>query len=153
MKFSVSVIGATVLADAIDGIADKLGGKEGDKALLKGAKVIEEFAKENVERMGAVDTGFLRESVYSATEKESGYDAARSAASVRNRQARMESEVKPDDGEAVVVAGAEHAKYVEHGTGRMAARPFMRQAIDKGRKKATKAVADGVSDIVRKELR
>jgi HK97 gp10 family phage protein len=47
-------------------------------------------------------------------------------------------------GSVAVTAGAPYAKFVEYGTSKMAARPFMRPAADRGASKAAKQITAAV---------
>ena len=80
----------------------------------------------------AVDTGAMRSAIYTVTHTSSGYAAAASAASTASPTAEAHlqtEEPQPDrDTLAVVHAGMDYSVYVEYGTGRMAAQPFMTPA-------------------------
>ncbi|HLH22445.1 MAG TPA: HK97-gp10 family putative phage morphogenesis protein [Chloroflexota bacterium] len=98
-----------------------------DEVIRKAAFDVEARAKQ----AAPIDTGALRNSIYTRTRKESGYGAARSAAQGANGQARMLPEhERPDDLAAVVAVGAEYGVYVELGTRRMGARPFLGPAAE-----------------------
>lgn len=87
---------------------------------------IEGRAKSNA----AVDTGAMRAAIYTVTRDSSGYAGAAAAATSVNPHAEMQSEEpRPEkDTTAVVHAGMDYSVYVEHGTGKMAAQPFMTPA-------------------------
>lgn len=107
------------------------------------------FAIEAEAKRGApVDTGFLKSSIYTDTSRSSGYDAA-----VREAQGRLFGEEhrevfpplpRPKRGEALVAVAAEYGIYLEFGTTRMAARPYLRPAIDR--------VISRVNEIARREM-
>lgn len=90
-----------------------------------------------------VDTGFMRNSIYTVTFAGSGYAAAKQAAEAANPDARMIGEVgTPGEYQAFVAVGAEYAIYVEYGTRFMAAQPFMTPAVEQVRKSFERAVKD-----------
>ncbi len=69
----------------------------------------------------AVDTGFMKNSVYTVTVDSSDYSAD-------GIDALPQVDAPPDDHTAYVGVGANYAVYVETGTSRMAAQPFMAPA-------------------------
>ena len=92
---------------------------------------VEEYAK-----VGApVDTGFLRNSIYTVTHDSSGYTRASNDAHAQNADAVMLPEVEtPRDAlTAVVAVGAEYGAYVNYGTARAAAQPYLDDAIEQAR--------------------
>ena len=50
-----------------------------------------------------------------------------------------------NDASLTLTAGSDHALYVHQGTRRMAARPFMRDAIEAGLPSIVKALQDGIT--------
>lgn len=142
---TVDVVNLSRVAGALQRLVDATGdAREVERALLAGALVIEGEAKLNVQRMNAIDTGFMLNSIYSAAKVESGYSDAKNDAESRG-DAVMRPEVKPEDMTAIVAVGAEYAPHVEYGTYRMAARPFLRQAVQNRRDDAVDAIADAVT--------
>jgi HK97 gp10 family phage protein len=92
----------------------------------------------------AVDTGFLRSSIYTVTTSESTNkgtgERASKARSTRRRvkkanqpSAFPEIAPPPDDQTAYVVVGATYGVYVNYGTRHMAPRPFWEPAIEEAR--------------------
>jgi HK97 gp10 family phage protein len=76
-------------------------------------------------------TGAMRAAIYTVTRDGSGYaEAAAEVAATPNVHAEMQSEEPRPEKEmsAVVHAGMNYSVYVEYGTGRMAAQPFMAPA-------------------------
>ena len=73
-----------------------------------------------------VDTGFLRSSIQTARGPENS---------------------------AIVAVAAEYAPYVEYGTARMGAQPYMRPAVDQHIPEITQAVSENLSDGIAKALR
>lgn len=111
-----------------------------DRAVRKAAFDIAAHAKD----LAPVDTGALKNSIWVATSKDETYGSAIQAALARNPKAKA---VSPPPAPALcaayVGAGVHYAIYVEMGTRRMAARPFMRpaaDAVEPGFKAAVKAV-------------
>lgn len=123
------------LSNRLDELADAMGGNEVAAALLAGAFVLEAEAKQNVQRMKAIDTGFMLNSIYSSDGNDSGY---------RPGGDRMLPEYKPPKAAAAVCVGAEYGMYVEYGTIRMPARPFMRQAVETHVDDAIDAIGEAI---------
>lgn len=102
------------------------------KLVRRAAFGIERSAK----KRAAVKTGFMRNSIYSRTEDQSGYTKASAAAGRRNKDATPLPEVSPPaHNEAWVAVGAEYAIYVEFGTHKMAAKPYFYPAVEEIRPK------------------
>lgn len=100
---------------------------EVDQAVRKAAFDLAAHAKD----LAPVDTGALKNSIWVLTSKDSTYGEALQAALARNPKAQAVSPpAVPPPGTAYVGAGVHYAVYVEYGTRRMAARPFMRPAAD-----------------------
>ena len=84
-------------------------------------------------KLGAVvDTGFMRASIYTVTHNESNY--AESSADAQGKNPKgviLASASAPDDDlTAVVAVGAEYGIFVELGTTRMRAQPFLLPALE-----------------------
>jgi HK97 gp10 family phage protein len=89
----------------------------------------------------AVDTGFMRSSVYVATAKSSSY-GARLVSDPSKQGDLLPPVARPmTDTEAIVAVGAAYAIYVEYGTSRMAAQPFLIPAAEAVRPVFTAAMA------------
>ena len=88
-----------------------------------------------------VDTGELRESGYAATESRSTYSRRRKSYRKENR---------PPAGQAVAAFAAYYAHFIEYGSGRQPARPFLRPAVDELR---TRIGADIAVHLGRKVFR
>lgn len=84
------------------------------------------------------DSGTLKASGYVATQERSSY----SPGSKNNKQ------IKPADNEAVVGFAAFYARFLERGTRKMAARPFMRPALDHSKDTLTQKIVE----LLRKDL-
>lgn len=151
---TVDTVDLSRLTSRLAELQDALGGDEVGNALLAGAFVLEAEAKQNVERMRAVDTGFLLNSIYSTVgARAGGHGDAVSAAKSRNQRAEMLPEVRLNAAEAAVAAGAEYAVHIEYGTARMPARPFMRQAVAAKSGDAVDAIADAIDRKLRRIFR
>ena len=57
--------------------------------------------------------------------------------------------VQIDDLESAVIVGAEYGEALEHGTSKMGARPFLRPARDKLRKKIRKEFSNAIDRVAR----
>ncbi len=94
------------------------------------------FKVEGYAKVGApVDTGFLRNSIYTVTHDSSGYTRASNDAHAQNADAVMLPEVEtPRDAlTAIVAVGAEYGAYVNYGTAHQAAQPYLDEAIEQAR--------------------
>lgn len=82
-----------------------------------------------------VDTGALKNSIYTATARSSGYDKAQDKALRANPQAQVLPEVEPprDDLTAIVAVGAEYGVYVEMGAEGRPAQPYLGPAAEAAR--------------------
>ena len=87
-----------------------------DDALFEGARILAERAAERA----PVRTGALRDSAYAAGGGQSTYRGGRG----------YRKEIKPPAGTAVAAFASPYAHLVEFGTVRMAARPFLRPALN-----------------------
>lgn len=77
------------------------------------AKLIEGKTKEGINQLDLIDTGFMINSVYSATEKRSGYSKTYDTGRYEDREGNMvprerSEEIVPAEGEAVVHVAAEY---------------------------------------------
>lgn len=128
--------------------------RELSAAVRKSAFQVEAGAKQRA----PVDTGALKNSIYTVTDRGSGY--GRSVADVQSREAlfsrravmakraktatrnvqqavkarraaaHLYKEVRPGRGmEAIIAVGVEYGAHVEYGTHKMGARPFMHPAL------------------------
>ena len=81
--------------------------------LNKAAKRIETRTKEGINELNLIDTGFMINSVYSATEKRSGYSRTYDTGRYEDREENMvhrerSEEIVPNEGEAIVHVAAEY---------------------------------------------
>ena len=122
------------------------------KALMMVGGVIESAAKEQLTANGSVDTGLLRNSITYALGGE--YPAAaqyannsggtdKSGKTIAPRQGSYDAPAPADTGsERTVYIGTnvEYAPYVELGTSKMNAKPYLRPAVENNRRKIEKAI-------------
>lgn len=113
MKMTVK--GIPELQAKLAKLSAELRGDATKHAALAGAQVFEGGIKQNIQRQGLIDTGFMLGSVTaqntSSTEAEAG-------------------------------SAAEYAIYHEYGTSKMRAHPYMRPAFDEGKGDAVNAATD-----------
>ena len=102
--------------------------KKTKEALVKCALAIERDAKKNLTNSGAVDSGRLRMSVYTDVQgiKNNEVEVGTDLSKIGPKKRRKAKGVS---------TGVEYAPYVEYGTYKMAARPFLRPAYNKNVKK------------------
>lgn len=110
------------------------GASAGIRAL---AFAIQEQAQQNIQEVGAIDTGALRSSIYTETDREDGRIAAISEA--KTKAASVGVSGKPGNPDAIASPGTqisgglmakvgvamEYGLYIEMGTVKMGARPFL----------------------------
>lgn len=106
-----------------------------DKAVEKALRLVggqaERFAKELISDMGAVDTGFLRNSITFALDGEAT-NATEYQDDAGNQHGEYSGEAPSENGgnRAVYIGtNVYYAPYVELGTTKMPARPFLSQSI------------------------
>ena len=123
-----------------------------EKALTMIGGLIESAAKEQLTANGSVDTGLLRNSITYALGGE--YPAAAQYTNNGNGTDKAGRKIDPKEGtydtpapadtgsERTVYIGTnvEYAPYVELGTSRMTAKPYLRPAVENNRKKIEKAI-------------
>ncbi|MCA1596068.1 MAG: hypothetical protein LC772_06555 [Chloroflexi bacterium] len=92
---------------------------------------IEGVAKQNA----AVDTGAMRASIYSVVEGQDGSGDADAAALAANPKAELlpKPDLTVDTMNGFVAVGASYAGYIEYGTTRAPAQPFLSPAVDQVR--------------------
>ena len=125
---SVSITGGAEILRKLNKLQAGIKDQVISKMLQATGNQVEALVKVRITDEKLIDTGFMLNSVYVSTHQQSGYGAARSAASSRNPKAEMGPEVKPaNEYEALVVVGANYAAYVEND------HPFFRPVIDESR--------------------
>lgn len=100
-------------------------------AVRKTAYDIEGDAKDRV----PVDTGFLRRSIYSVTDRGSGYPGGGDVLPARQR---------PPGISAVVAVAAPYGVFVEYGHHGRSGQPYMTPAIERNREPFIQAIKDAV---------
>jgi len=83
------------------------------EALVAIAHQIEAETKVKIQENEQIDTGFMLNSTYVATNEGSGYGQARAAAQARNPDAKMAPEHRLSEDAVAVVVGAEYAIWQE----------------------------------------
>lgn len=141
-------VDVTLTDDRLANLPAEIRGKAA-RHIRRTAFKVEEYAKASA----PVDTGFLRNSIYTVTSESSGYDKAQTTAERtevkchagqrkssitgewRNVRGQMLPEVDAprDDLTAIVAVGAEYGAYVNYGTARAAAQPYLDEAIEQAR--------------------
>lgn len=109
--------------------------REFNRAVEKTLKLVgsqgERFAKETITEMGAVDTGLLRNSITYAVDG-SAPNVADYSADKGGGHGAYDGQAESESGSlrsVTIGTNVEYAPYVEFGTRRMEARPFLSQAI------------------------
>lgn len=141
---SASTVDLNRVLSRLNELQDAMGGDEAAQALMAGAFVLEGEVKNNIQRMRAIDTSFMFNSVYSTSKPENNFGDAQAAAKSCNPKAEMLPQVTLPTAQAAVCVGAEYANHVEYGTRRMAARPFLRQAAQTHGDDAVNAIAEAI---------
>jgi HK97 gp10 family phage protein len=115
-----------------------------DKAIRATAFSVEASAK----MLAAVDTGAMRASIFTKTSRSNGFDAA--GEGVIGKNAMVEPmDPTPTDCPlmtAYVAPGVNYAYWVEFGTGKMAARPFLTPAVEKANETFVKQMQEVFKD-------
>ena len=161
----------SVRIDGLDGVLDRLkalppeivskNGGPARRALFRGAKIIRESAKAKA----PVRSGFLREQIVAMRSREPRRHGASEMYSVgikggaRRKYANTKRNVrKGRAGEEYQTAGnAYYWRFIEFGTARMPARPFLRPAFESNKDAALNAIVEelnkGLDRITRKLAR
>jgi len=145
----IELKGITEFSNLLNRLDGAVRGEVVQNALLAGAYIIEGYAKVNA----VYDTGFMRNSIYAKTSKQSNYgQRAAEARAVSDTAELLPETDAPDDKSAIVAVAAEYGAYVEYGTARMGAQPYMRPAVDQHIPEITEAIAANLSDSIAKAL-
>lgn len=124
----------------LNGFIDKFR-QEADIAVRKTAFKIESDAK----TFTPVDTGALRASIYTVTPRTSTYSSATASARGLNPDFRATVEIQAkQELLAYVAVGASYGVFVEYGTRRMPARPFLTPAADMNKAFFNKEIRDAL---------
>jgi HK97 gp10 family phage protein len=81
-------------------------------------------------QLAPYDTTAMRNSIYTETSKESGFSVADSNSHSKNPKVTTIQHPKPDDGFANVGPSVDYAAFVELGTSRQQAQPFLVPAAE-----------------------
>ena len=106
------------------------------KALAEAVAKAAEDVRTLAQGYAAVDTGYMRDHIYTSTHEGSTYEAG--------NLSLPEVEKPPDDLTAFVVSAAHYSIYVEEGTSRHAAQPFMTPAAETERGRLAQSVGDRI---------
>lgn len=110
----------------LDGIVRNLNGNR-KKIARKFAFMVEARAKLS----SPVDTGALRNSIYTATQDDDNYAVASASARQANPDVLTEPHPGPSGGVLAVVGPCvDYAEYQEFGTNKMAAQPYLIPAVE-----------------------
>jgi len=109
----------------LERIAGKLKVKR-DAIIRRAAFEIESQAKQNA----PYDTTALRNSIYTVTKGHDGYSGASSDAKSKRSDINTEKHPNPEEGSAHVGPCVEYAAFVEYGTSRMGAQPYLTPAAE-----------------------
>lgn len=110
-----------------------------EKALGLVGGEAERRAKETISDMGAVDTGFLRNSItWAIAGKTANTGSYTDDAGVQHGSYSWTAPTESGDATVYIGSNVEYAPYVEFGTTRMAARPFLASSIQSGQDTYTK---------------
>ncbi len=137
-----SAVSVSLVYNHIGKVKAEAKGKAG-KIVRKTAFDIEAAAKANT----PVDTGALKNSIYTATDKDTNYSEAVAAARGKNPKATILGEAeKPESLTATVGPSVDYGIHVELGTHKKGARPFLGPAAEGARPaflKAMESLLDG----------
>ena len=97
------------------------------------------------------DTGFLANSIYVKTSRESTYSQVEQPTE-KDASLLQEVDTPPDDQTAYVAVGANYAVYVEYGTVHQPAQPYLTPAVEAGQtalEKAASAIEGMIQDAMK----
>jgi HK97 gp10 family phage protein len=149
MQTTVQVEGLRELRARLKALPPKLQGPPARHALHAGAKVIKQAARNS--SAWSDDTGFLRENIvqFSAKKSETQYDAEVRVGVRKRRTKRQGKRLAAARGrrqrrQRKGIVTAYYWKYLEFGTSRMAARPFMRPAFEANKMDALNRIIESL---------
>lgn len=140
----VTVTGDKELARRFDQLSAAMRGKTLERALVAGALIVANDAK----RRAPVLTGNLRRSIHVG-----GYGAAGGLESGTTGTDIGGNRSTATSAEVLVGTNVEYARYPEFGTSKMAARPFVRPALDENRDAVVREVDEALRDLLRSVTR
>ncbi len=118
-------------------------------AVRRAAKQVRDDASQYAPR----DTGYLSESVYTVTSDASTYGQATGKARSRaDREPLPEVNAPQSDTEGVVAVAAQYGTYVEHGTSRAGAQPYLTPAAEGMRGQLGTIVAQEINRAIKAAL-
>jgi HK97 gp10 family phage protein len=133
----VRIEGLRELGEAMRALSADIALKVSGQATAAGAKIIKTAAVRNVVSSPSVETGSLRDAIITKKVPK-GQLAGETAAHIVTIRGRG----KPANKKGQKIARAPHAHFVEFGTVRMPAEPFLRPAFDQNKKAAADAIVD-----------
>ncbi len=114
------------------------------------SKVVRKVAfdiQSDAQSLAPRDTGFLANSIYVKTSKDSSYSQIEQP-SKEGASLLQEVEAPPDDQTAYVAVGSNYGIYVEYGTVRMPAQPYLTPAVEAGQE-ALEAAASEIESMLK----
>jgi len=99
-----------------------------DDALFEGAKVVQEAAIARAPKR----SGRLKRGIYAASFTKSNY----------KKVGKTNRGIKPKRGTAIIASGTWYGRLLEYGTKKMAAKPFLRPALDEAKDKAIETTVE-----------
>ncbi len=150
---SVDLKGLAELERKLTQLAEKLQGKAQRQATNAGAQIIKKAARSRV----SVDTGLLRKNIVVGRSRRNSAKGRESYNIFLKREKRIYANTRANRrskraGRKYEVDGpAFYGRFVEMGTSKMAAKPFMRPAFESSKQAAVDAVRNKLADFIRKE--
>lgn len=150
MQSHVEVQGLNELRQRLKALPAKLQGPPARNALHAGAKVIKDTAKGTT--AWTDDSGFLRQHIvqFSAKKSETPYDAEVRVGVLKRRRkgkrtkAQIKALVRRNRRQKKDFVTPYYWKYLEFGTSRMGAKPFMRPAFESSKQSAVDRIAEAL---------
>ncbi len=139
MSASFTLTGDRELSRQLAGLSRAARGEALKHALISGALLLRNDAKGRA----PYRTGNLRRSLHVGGE---GVEAGTTGTDIGGQV------VGPDYAEVVVGTNVEYAIFLELGTSRMAARPYLRPAVDAQRGAVAREIADALRDLLRRAV-
>lgn len=137
-----NLVTAQIVFDKLPELRGQLRERASER-VRKAAYDIEAGAKQRA----PVDTGFLKSSIYTVTDQDSGFDQADTEAVRINPLLDLLPEVdQPGPLQAIVAVGAEYGAFVELGTRDMPPRPYLSPAAEAVRPAFTAAMKGLLDD-------
>lgn len=159
MKLQMEVQGLRELQISLRALPPKVQGRAARGALMAGAKLIRDRAR--MTHTWRDDTGFLRENIimFSARKGDHGY-ADQVLVGVRKRRVKRPSKAgaaalarKRQRSRGKKVVAPYYWRFLEFGTSRMPARPFLRPAFESEKANAVRAITERLRDAIDRAAR